>query len=550
MCISGQGITDIACGSSHSACARKDGCIYTWGDNQSGQCGCNPSEQKSIPSPTLLELSIPDENLEEVFSTGRRDNCARIACGSQHTIALSAEGDIWVWGKGPQLGLGEEALVWRPTILKTFCDKCIISICAGDHHNIVLVQDRTVDLKEQKSKSPMRENRTDSAKKSPFSKSPKSPSAKKSLSYRTSSETSVSCKQTEQKPKKPEQPAVASKEKDITIDKASEKQEDIATSTLPSKLADNQQVVKKDADNDKSATDLPTTAKQDSDAISGTRGENKTESKSNSELDAETEGVKMREKGTHGGDSNTSIMATSSHSDTSLTSSVSSRVSRSRSFLDETGAREFLARQFQDDDGVTSVDRSDRQISKHDPVASATGPSSPGIYMLQTVSTLTNQVTSMTSKALSNIVSVPGKLGLTASGLADDENKSSTENLDISEISDLESGSTENINLDSSVLDFSNLTISDTSINASQLSLPESETSFSSTGGSVEGSPQTPKRNQSSKSSSVSKESHSIRTIEAKQENLRKRSLSLLTTEGMLRGLNPAVVRSPLSRLV
>lgn len=545
MCISGQGITGIACGSSHSACARKDGCIYTWGDNQAGQCGCNPSEQKSIPSPTLLELSTPDENLEEVFSTGRRDNCVRIACGSQHTIALSAEGNIWVWGKGPQLGLGEEALVWRPTILKTFCDKCIVSICAGDHHNIVLVQDGTVDLKEQKSKSPVRENRTDSAKRSLLSKSPKSPSAKKSLSYRTSSESSVSCKQTEQKPKASEQPVVASKEKDMTVDKASVKEKDIATSTVSSKSADSQQVVKKDIDNDKSATDVPSATREDSDASSDTRGENKTESKSNTELDVETEGVKLREKGTNGGCSNTSIMATSSQSDTSLTSSVSSRVSRSRSFLDETGAREFLARQFQDDDGVTSIDKSDKKISKHDTVAS-----SPGTYVLQTVSTLTNQVTSMTSKALSNIVSVPGKLGLTASGLADDENKSSTENLDISEISDLESGSTENINLDSSVLDFSNLTISDTSINASQLSLPESETSFSSTGGSVEGSPQTPKRNQSSKSSSVSKESHSIRTIEAKQENLRKRSLSLLTTEGMLRGLNPTIVRSPLSRLV
>ena len=138
-------------------------------------------------------------------------------------------------------------------------------------------------------------------------------------------------------------------------------------------------------------------------------------------------------------------------------------------------------------------------------------------------------MTSMTTKALSNIAAVPGKFRLSVSE-ATNEVTASNDTLNTSEISEIDTGSMEHLDLDHSTLDFTNLTFGDTSANASQLSLPDSEKSFEG-----DASPQvTPKKRKSKKpdSQSSSTESLSLRTIEAKQENLKKRSLSFHTAEG------------------
>ena len=572
---SGQGLADIACGGSHSACVKKDGSIYLWGDNQFGQCGLNPADHKTITSPALLELSYPESVTKgAVISLCRTDEFVRISCGTQHNLALSVDGDVWVWGKGPQLGLKEDVLCWVPTILKRFCDKNVINICSGDFHNIVIVEEGTAyrdrTPRKSESSSAVKLDKSKSAKHSPGRDSK---SSRKSVSPGASANNinNLVKPQTEKENAKTARSVtdiqVVIEEADASKSKTDGNQTNQSKDILVNidvktkgneGEANAQEKIDDSEDNKEAIAEVQSGSKVMNDVLTTDTSEESDMKKDHNEESLDKESLEGNDKpnvkkpdakDTVGVDSKTSKVATSEEvefrmkksesSDRDLLTasirsdtSVSSKVSRSKSFLDDTGAREFLARQFQEDDDIMPLEKPTRLLTSDGQSSLVPTPSSPGAYMLQTVSSLTSQVTSMTSKAVSNIASIPGKFRFSTSALADDDTKSSSENLDTSEVSDLEMGSSDNINLDNSMLEFSNLTISETSLTASQLSLPESETSFGSVG-SLEKSQVSPKKNRSGRKS-VSKESQSIRTIEARQENLRKRSLSLLTAEGML----------------
>lgn len=79
-----------------------------WGDNSHGQCGLAGRTQVSSPTPiTLLDVEVAPPRLVRVGS---------VACGAQHTLALSVGHEVWAWGSGCQLGLVSQgnAPVCRP----------------------------------------------------------------------------------------------------------------------------------------------------------------------------------------------------------------------------------------------------------------------------------------------------------------------------------------------------------------------------------------------------------------------------------------------------
>jgi hypothetical protein len=570
---SGKGLQQINCGTNHSACIDKDGSLYIWGDNQHGQCAKDPSKQGEVLSPSCVELSSSSTCEHRVSSPDMKEAAYKVGCGASHGLALGVDGNVWVWGHGPQLGLGDIQHSWKPTILKTFKGKKVIDICSGEFHNSVLV----ADGKHSESKSKEVQDGLEAKAKDSISNSITSTSCVQCMSplrldglEKHSKKLDIVSENGTVKHNKEYHAGVTADKSETVIqsmgqssegkpvaginvddvfvkledDKVqTDKESNVLTDKLKSEHKDSEQTViegKKVVSGEKSLVD----AEQSIYDVYGSNSKTDTnESKSSSDTGSvDIEGVELRKKSSiEEPKSLEDILTSSIKSDSSHISSLSSKSTRSRSFLDDTGAREYLARQFQDEDVIENSSMKLDKKKSDDVVhltamssAVPSSPSSPGGYMMQTVSTLTSHVSSMTTKAISNIASVPGKFRFSgASAGAEDETKSSTETLEVSEISDLETGSTENIssNLDKSILDFSNLTVSDTSLNASQLSLPESEKSNDSAG-SQESSPVKKKRNQSNRLS-VSKESQSIRTIEAKQENLRKRSLSLLTQEGM-----------------
>ena len=476
-----------------------------WGSNEVGQCGRDPASFPKITSPEELQLVPSFSCSHRVTSPENSWEAVRqIVCGSQHSVALTMHGTIWVWGAGPQLGLGDDRTSsWQPQVLGMFSDKTVISVSAGEFHNAIIVEEKTEHSTKRDSKTgniKRRDNFCDTC------ASEKNPEANVSNSAgikiekkickdeNTGDETmQVSIKEKETKEIKTESDAVF-EEKTSEVP-ASEQQPEVDTSANTTGSFEKVEM------------------KQDIEPVEVARSDAL-------HHDGEPQDTPPVEQSTSV--SKPDVMITSVHSDTS----TGSKMSRSFTILDENSAREYLARQMQEEDEFETV----KAQAKHSKAATAAAaakskedsgaPKSPGGFMMQTMTSL-SQWTSMTSKALSSMVS----------GVSDNSEQDKSDAADADE-KELEKS--DRLDFDNSVLDLTLTDASDTSVNASQLSLADSEASVGSRG-SREGSgtPGTPKRGLGAEGSpraerrSVSKEPQSIRTLEAKQENIRK-SLSAL----------------------
>uniref|UniRef100_A0A7S4PM21 SAM domain-containing protein n=1 Tax=Guillardia theta TaxID=55529 RepID=A0A7S4PM21_GUITH len=96
-----RGSSAVACGRNHTVVVTDNGLIYTWGENKAGQLGTG--DLKSSNSPVLIE------SLEE-------QEMISIACGSEHSIAVSIANEVYGWGSGvyDQLGLGTLGIFPKP----------------------------------------------------------------------------------------------------------------------------------------------------------------------------------------------------------------------------------------------------------------------------------------------------------------------------------------------------------------------------------------------------------------------------------------------------
>lgn len=109
-------VMQISAGGWHSLAISEYGDIYAWGWNETGQLGLKLQKNTVIAIPTLIE--VDDVNFITVSS------------GSRHSMAVSEEGRLYVWGwnKWGQLGMdsNETKFLDQPTLLKL--DKKVISV--------------------------------------------------------------------------------------------------------------------------------------------------------------------------------------------------------------------------------------------------------------------------------------------------------------------------------------------------------------------------------------------------------------------------------------
>ena len=90
-------ISLVEMGREHSIALKDEGTVWTWGNNQRGQLGNGTNSPSSFP----VQVKAPDgeDDLEEVLV---------VAAGTNHSIAVKADGSIWTWGRNwdGQLGNG------------------------------------------------------------------------------------------------------------------------------------------------------------------------------------------------------------------------------------------------------------------------------------------------------------------------------------------------------------------------------------------------------------------------------------------------------------
>jgi E3 ubiquitin-protein ligase HERC3 len=125
----------VSAGSSHCAALTKDGKLVTWGLASSGELG-----HQNTP----IEVAFPKRVR---YLNGMTNKIiTKVACGSNHTLAITEEGELFSCGRGRhgQLGLG----YFHDGGPMTRCDALrgmrVINIAAGGQHSVCVTDDGRV----------------------------------------------------------------------------------------------------------------------------------------------------------------------------------------------------------------------------------------------------------------------------------------------------------------------------------------------------------------------------------------------------------------------
>jgi alpha-tubulin suppressor-like RCC1 family protein len=94
----------VSGGQNHTAAIKTDGTLWTWGKNYSGQLGNNTAVDRLTPVTT--------------FAGGT--NWKQVACGYSHTAAIKTDGTLWTWGSNFSGRLGDNTEDSRSTPVTTF----------------------------------------------------------------------------------------------------------------------------------------------------------------------------------------------------------------------------------------------------------------------------------------------------------------------------------------------------------------------------------------------------------------------------------------------
>ncbi|CAN0890606.1 PH, RCC1 and FYVE domains-containing protein 1 [Linum grandiflorum] len=118
-------VHQIACGERHVALVTRQGEVFTWGDECGGRLG--HGVEKDFSRPRVVEV-LAVTNVEFV------------ACGEQHTCAVSSSGDLFTWGDGSHnaglLGHGSDVSHWIPKRVSGALEGLqVLSIACGSWHS-------------------------------------------------------------------------------------------------------------------------------------------------------------------------------------------------------------------------------------------------------------------------------------------------------------------------------------------------------------------------------------------------------------------------------
>ncbi|KAM9123499.1 alsin [Pangshura tecta] len=129
----GQHVTTVAAGSYHNGAVTESGVVYMWGNNSAGQCAVANQPYLREPNP----ISISDSETSPLLSV----RILQLACGEEHTLALSLSREIWAWGSGCQLGLITTTFpVTKPQKVEHLAGRIVLQVSCGAYHSLALVQ--------------------------------------------------------------------------------------------------------------------------------------------------------------------------------------------------------------------------------------------------------------------------------------------------------------------------------------------------------------------------------------------------------------------------
>ncbi|XP_024133924.1 E3 ubiquitin-protein ligase HERC2 isoform X4 [Oryzias melastigma] len=129
----GKQVIEIACGSTYSAAITADGELYTWGRGNYGRLGHGSSEDVTTP---MLVTALKGQKVVDV------------SCGSgdAQTLAVTENGQVWSWGDGDygKLGRGGSDGCKTPKLVEKLQDLDILKVCCGSQFSVALTKDGQV----------------------------------------------------------------------------------------------------------------------------------------------------------------------------------------------------------------------------------------------------------------------------------------------------------------------------------------------------------------------------------------------------------------------
>ncbi|MCO5551230.1 hypothetical protein L7F22_004729 [Adiantum nelumboides] len=129
-----QMVVHVACGQGHTVAVTDTGALASWGAAEFGQLG-----QKEAVG--VLNISHP-----RILKGSRELHFVRAACGASHTLALTGSGDIYSFGQGAfgALGHGNTESCSAPTFVNGLWGFGIVQIACGENHSVALSIDGQV----------------------------------------------------------------------------------------------------------------------------------------------------------------------------------------------------------------------------------------------------------------------------------------------------------------------------------------------------------------------------------------------------------------------
>jgi alpha-tubulin suppressor-like RCC1 family protein len=120
-------VSDITAGQFNTTALRKDGTLWSWGFNGSGQLGNGDNERSSTP-----------------VRVAGLDNVRAVAAGAWHVAALKQDGTVWAWGsnRASQLGTTNASYSFTPVQVSGISNITDITASAG--HTIAISKNDSV----------------------------------------------------------------------------------------------------------------------------------------------------------------------------------------------------------------------------------------------------------------------------------------------------------------------------------------------------------------------------------------------------------------------
>ena len=129
--LGGERAVSVSAAWHHSLALTADGAVWSWGNGYHGRLGHGDNQAQLLPKKI------------EAF-TGQR--VVAVSAGSDHSLALTADGAVWSWGSGAvgKLGHGDTQDQLLPKKVEAFAGRRVVAVSAGQHHSLALTADGAI----------------------------------------------------------------------------------------------------------------------------------------------------------------------------------------------------------------------------------------------------------------------------------------------------------------------------------------------------------------------------------------------------------------------